>query len=134
MNKFKNILNNNVNDNKTSGEKKEHLKGKRYWELWQLKYLFYLFYLFFFYFHFIYSWLKITHLHKKNLCIASTIITELIGINSVTEQEMQSFPNQVLKSMWTCWHTHTYLYPHSSKHNSRERLYSCAVSFLVFTV
>ena len=29
----------------------------------------------FIYFHFIYSWLKITHLHKKNLCIASAVIT-----------------------------------------------------------
>ena len=84
-------------------------------------------------FYFIYIWLKITHLHKKNICIA-TVITELIDVNSVTEQEMQSFPNQFLKSMWTSWQTHTHLYTHSSKHHSRERLHSCAVSFLVFTV
>ena len=38
-------------------------------------------------------------IYTKNLCIASTVITELIDVNSVTEQEMQSFPNQFFKSM-----------------------------------
>ena len=41
--------------------------------VYMIKSIIYLFYLF--YFYFIYSWLKITHLHKKNLCIASTVIT-----------------------------------------------------------
>ena len=41
--------------------------------VYMIKSIIYLFYLF--YFCFIYSWLKITHLHKKNLCIASTVTT-----------------------------------------------------------
>ena len=35
---------------------------------------------------------------------------ELIDINSVTEQEMQSFANKFFKSMWTNWHTHTFVH------------------------
>ena len=68
-------------------------------------------------FHFIYSWLKITHLHtKKSLYSLYSNNIELIDINSVTEQEMQSVPNQFLKSMWTSWQTHTHIctYIHQS--------------------
>ena len=68
-------------------------------------------------FYFIYIWLKITHLHKKNICIA-TVITELIDVNSVTEQEMQSFPNQFLKSIWTSWQTHTQTHICTNIHQS----------------
>ena len=84
--------------------------------------------------------LKLLIYTKKSFCSLYSNNIELIDINSVTEQEMQSFPNQFFKSMWTSWqththtHTHTHLYTHSSKHHSRKRLYSCAVSFLVFTV
>ena len=35
---------------------------------------------------------------------------ELIDINSVTEQEMQSFANKFFKSMWTNWYTHTFVH------------------------
>ena len=42
-------------------------------------------------FHFIYSWLKITHLHKtKSLFSLYSNNIELIDVNSVTEQEMES--------------------------------------------
>ena len=55
-----------------------------------------------FYFHFIYSWLKITHLHtKKSLYSLYSNNIELIDVNSVTEQEMQSFPKEFLKSVRT---------------------------------
>ena len=77
--------------------------------------------IYFIYFHFIYSWLKITRLHKKkSLYSLYSNNIELIDVNSVTEQEMQSFPNQFFKSMWIN------VYTHSSKHHSRERLHSCA--------
>ena len=78
--------------------------------------------------------LKLLIYTKKSLYSLYSNNIELTDVNSVTEQEMQSFPNQFLKSMWTSWQTHTHLYTHSSKHHSRERLHSCAVSFLVFTV
>ena len=35
---------------------------------------------------------------------------ELIGVNSVTEQEMESFPEEFLESMWTNWKIHTCVY------------------------
>ena len=78
--------------------------------------------------------LKLLIYTKKSLyCLYSNNI-ELIDVNSVKEREMQSFPKEFLKSMWTSWQTHTHLFTHSSKKHSRERLHSCAVSFLVFTV
>ena len=65
-----------------------------------------LFIFLFIFFHFIYSWLKITHLHtKKSLYSLYSNKIELNDVNSVTEQEMQSFPNQFFKSMWTSWQT-----------------------------
>ena len=89
----------------------------------------------FIYFYFIYSWLKITHLHKKkSLYSLYSNNIELTDVNSVTEQKMQSFPKEFLKSMWTNWQTHTHLFTHSSKKHAREHLHSCVVSFLVFTV
>ena len=54
-----------------------------------------------FYFHFIYSWLKITLYTQKSLYSLYSNNIELIEVNSVTEQEMQSFPKEFLKSMWT---------------------------------
>ena len=64
----------------------------------------------FIYFHFIYSWLKITHLHtKKSLYSLYSNNIELTDVNSVTEQVMQSFPNQFLKSFEQAdRHTHTH--------------------------
>ena len=89
-----------------------------------------LFFVSFIYFYFIYSWLKITHFHKKNLC--NNI--ELIDVNSDTEQETQSFPKEFPKLMWTNWQTQTHLFAHWSKKHSKELLHSWAVRFLVFTV
>ena len=43
----------------------------------------------------------------------------LTDVNSVIEQEMQSFPKEFLKSMWTSWQTNTHFFTHY---------------FLVFTV
>ena len=78
--------------------------------------------------------LKLLIYTKKSLYSLYSNNIELIDDYSVTEQEMQSFPKEFLKSMWTSWQTHTHLFTHSSKKHSRERLHSCAVSFLVFTV
>ena len=49
---------------------------------------------------------------KKSLYSLYSNNIELIDVNSVTEQEMQSFPNQFLKSMWTSWQTHTHICTH----------------------
>ena len=57
------------------------------------------FYLFIIYFHVIYSLLSITRLHKKSLYSLYSNIMELIDVNSVTEQEMESFLKEFLKSM-----------------------------------
>ena len=51
--------------------------------------MYHLFIYLFIYFHFIYSWLKITHLHiKKSLYSLYSNNIELIDVNSVTEQDM----------------------------------------------
>ena len=78
--------------------------------------------------------LKLLIYTKKSLYSLYSNNIELIDDYSVTEQEMQSFPKEFLKSMWTSWETHTHLFTHWSKKHSKERLHSCAVSFLVFTV
>ena len=47
------------------------------------------------------------NLVKKNKTSVSDAITrpniELIDVNSVTEQEMEPFPKEILESMWTNW-------------------------------
>ena len=78
--------------------------------------------------------LKLLIYTKKSLYSLYSNNVQLIDVTSVTKQEMQSLPKEFLKSMWTSWQTHTHLFTHSSKKHSRERLHSCAVSFLVFTV
>ena len=78
--------------------------------------------------------LKLLIYTKKSLYSLYSYNIELIDVNSVTEQEMQSFPKEFLKSMWTSYQTHTHLFTHCLKKHSKERLYSCVVSFLVFTV
>ena len=78
--------------------------------------------------------LKLLIYTKKSLDSLYSNNIELIHVNSVTEQKMQSFPKEFLKSMWTNWQTHTHLFTHSSKKHAREHLHSCVVSFLVFTV
>ena len=78
--------------------------------------------------------LKLLIYTKKSLYSLCSNNIELIDVSYVTEQEMQSFPKEFLKSVWTSWLTHTHLFTHSSKKHSRERLHSFAVSFLLFTV
>ena len=76
-------------------------------------------FIYLFYFHFIYSWLKITHLHKKkSLYSLYSNNIELVDVSSFTEQEMQSFPNQFFKSMWTSWQTHTHTHICTHIHQS----------------
>ena len=58
---------------------------------------------------------------------------ELIDLNSVTEQEMESFPKEFLELMWTNWQKNAHLFTHLSKKHSKESLHSCLVSFIVFT-
>ena len=77
--------------------------------------------------------LKLLIYTKKSLCNLYSNNIELIDVTSVTEQEMQSFPKEFLRSMWTNWQTHTHFFTHLSKKHSKERLHSYAVSFLVFT-
>ena len=99
---------------------------------WQEIYLFYLFYLFIFSLFTVD--LKLLIYTKKSLYSLYSNNIELTDVKSVTEQEMQSFPKEFLKSMWTSRQTHTHLFTFSSKKHSSERLHSCAVSFLVFAV
>ena len=49
---------------------------------------------------------------KKSLYSLYSNNIELIDVNSVTEQEMQPFPKESLKSMLTNWHTYTHLFTH----------------------
>ena len=76
--------------------------------------------------------LKLLDYRLKTLFIAATVITELIDVNFVTEQETdlsrKNFSNQ---GEQTGRHTHFFI--HWSKKHSKERLHSCVVSFLVFS-
>ena len=54
--------------------------------------------------------LKLLDYRLKTLFIAATVITELIDVNFVTEQETESFPKEFLESGWTNWQTHTFLH------------------------
>ena len=71
---------------------------------------------------------------KKSLYSLYSNNIELIDVDSANEREMQSFPKEFLKSLWTSWQTQTHLFMHWPKKDSKERLHSCAVSFLVFIV
>ena len=68
----------------------------------------------FIYFHLLTIDLKLLiYTKKKYLYNFYSKNIELIDVNSVTEQEMQSFPNQFLKSMWTSKQTHTHRFVHT---------------------
>ena len=56
--------------------------------------------------------LKLLIYTKKSLYSLYSNNIELIDVNSVAEQDMQSFPNQFFKSMWTSWQTHTHICTH----------------------
>ena len=66
--------------------------------------------------------------HKKSLYSLYSNNIELIDVNSVTEQEIQPFPKESLKSMRTDWQTYTYLFTHWWKKHSKECLHSTYVS------
>ena len=62
--------------------------------------------------------LKLLIYTKKPLYSLYSNNIELIDVNFVTEQDMQSFPKEFLKSMRTNWQTHTHT--HWSKKHSKE--------------
>ena len=76
--------------------------------------------------------LKLLIYTKKSLYSLYSNNIELIDVNSVTEQEMQSFPKESLKSVLN-WETHRFVHTFI-KETLKEHLHYYTVSFLVFTV
>ena len=70
-------------------------------------------FIYLFYFHFLTVDLEL-HIYTKNIInsLYSNNI-ELININSVTEQEMESLSKEFLESMWTNWQTRTHTHTHT---------------------
>ena len=79
-------------------------------------------------FSFIYSWLEIIDLHtKKSLNNLYSNRIGLIGVNSVAEQGMKSFPKEFLELMWTNWNTHTHTHTHThARTHAHAHTHTCS--------